>query len=427
MGCMTTTEEYTPFGDRPPSRELTELRLRAEQLVRAEDHEALLALVEDLRADDEWWPHLWGPAAAVAASKSGRGDGIRLLQSAVEAGFSQPELMEGELEACFDKAPEWPALAAGMVANIPAPRLRLHEWPVASVALPLELYRISTERSDALRAALPEPKASAWETAKALLAWVHTRWEHANDHVEDPDALDVLARVDAGERFACVEYSIVLSQALNAVGIPGRRLDLRQANHHVGVGRGHVVSEGWIDDLDRWVVLDGQNGAYWTDRDGEPLGALELQRRLAAGESATMVGLVEPMSEASAAAWFSYFATMSTTGCVWAPAGFAPIFQGMAVVRSSRLVHDGATAYPRLSDLTTGTGGTLARPVARFASLHPYVRGYRATEAGAQSVDFGDEGWPLSMTPGRHEVSLAAVTDFGPLEPRSLVYEVLEG
>ena len=424
---MTTTEEYTPFGDRPPTRELTELRLRAEQLVRAEDHEALLALVDQLREDDDWWPHLWGPAAAVAASKVGRSDGLELLSSAIDAGFSQPELMEGELEACFAESAQWPDLVERMAANIPAPRLRLLDWPVATVALPLELYQIAPERSEKLRAALPEPEQSAWGTARALLTWVHTRWEHANDHVEDPDALDVLARVDAGEKFACVEYSIVLSQALNAAGIPGRRLDLRQANHHVGVGRGHVVSEGWIDDLDRWVVLDGQNGAYWTDDDGDPLGALELQRRLAAGESATMVGLVEPMSASESATWFSYFATMSTTGCVWAPAGFAPIFQGMAVVRSTRLVHDGAAAYPALSDLTIGTGGTLDRPVIRLASAHPYVRDYRASEAGREPTDFGDDGWPLSMDPGRHEVALCAVTAFGALQPRALVYEVVDG
>lgn len=90
--------------------------------------------------------------------------------------------------------------------------------------------------------------------------------------------MDVLERVAAGERFACVENSIVLSQALNAVRIPARRVQLRQANHHIGVGRCHVVSEAWIDELDKWVVLDGQNGAYWADTDGAPMALPDLQR-----------------------------------------------------------------------------------------------------------------------------------------------------
>ena len=93
----------------------------------------------------------------------------------------------------------------------------------------------------------------------------------------------------------------------------------------------------------------------------------------------------------------------------------------------SLLVHDVAAAYRRLYDLTIGTGGTLHRPVVRLASAHPYANGYRATEAGGDPTDFGDDGWPLNMAPGRHEVALCAVTGFGALQPRSLVYEVVDG
>jgi hypothetical protein len=50
------------------------------------------------------------------------------------------------------------------------------------------------------------------------------------------------------------------------VNIPARRLDLRAKDSHVGFARGHVVTEAWIDDLNRWVVLDRQNGAWWARR-----------------------------------------------------------------------------------------------------------------------------------------------------------------
>lgn len=104
-----------------------------------------------------------------------------------------------------------------------------------------------------------------------------TRWEHGNGHVDPKDAVEILRRVDAGERFACVEYSVVLTQALNAMGMPARWLELLMHDHHAGFGRGHVVFEAGIDDLARWVLLDGQNGAWWGA--SEPLGVLELMER----------------------------------------------------------------------------------------------------------------------------------------------------
>lgn len=263
-------------------------------MARDEDDEGLLALVNELRDDVQQWPHLWAPAAAIAAARSAgssRLGGLDLLRDAVAGGFAQLELFDGLIEDHFAALPEWEGLRRRMHENVPPAPLEILAWPDPPAALPLLLDRLGGERADLLRGQLPNPSGSAWETAKALLAWVHRRWDHANDHVDDPDAVDVLTRVDAGERFACVEYSIVLSQALNALEIPARRVSLRQANHHTGMGRGHVVSEAWVDDLGRWVLLDGQNGAYWVDDDGDPLGLVDLQAAYACGDGpATFVG-----------------------------------------------------------------------------------------------------------------------------------------
>jgi hypothetical protein len=129
---------------------------------------------------------------------------------------------------------------------------------------------------------LPAAAGTGWQTAVATLSWVTRRWTSADAHMEIDDAVECLRRVDAGQRFACVEYSL-LTQALNALAIPARRLGFRQQDCHVGVGRGHVVSEAWIDEKCRWAVLDGQNGMYWTGRDDEPLGAVELQQAALSG------------------------------------------------------------------------------------------------------------------------------------------------
>jgi hypothetical protein len=73
---------------------------------------------------------------------------------------------------------------------------------------------------------LPERASTAWETARGLLAWVCQRWEHANDHVERYDAVEILDRAKAGERFACDEYTVVLCQVAE---IPVGRIRYRVA------------------------------------------------------------------------------------------------------------------------------------------------------------------------------------------------------
>ncbi|MEJ7629509.1 MAG: hypothetical protein WKF54_07955 [Nocardioidaceae bacterium] len=381
-----TDDEYTPHGDHPPTPELTSLRLRAEQLCRDEDDGGLLALVDQLRDDVQLWPHLWGPSAAIAASRTGRGDALGLLRSVVDSGFSQPELFEGVLEERFGDDPAWDELVNRMNQNVPTPTLVIVDWPDPSPEMPLTLYSIAPDRADAFAARLPAPEASAWTTAQAMLTSVRRSWEHANDHVDDPDGLDVLERVDSGERFACVEYSIVLSQALNAVRIPARRLDLRQLNHHVGVGRGHVVSEAWIDDLDQWVVLDGQNGAYWINERDEPLCLRALQRACRGDESVRMRGLVDEMAERDSAGWLTYFASVTTTGYTWAEETFSPVFQGVGIIKTGRLLHDGDRAYPRLSDVSIALAGSVESPVLRLSTQHPYVNGFRLVDWAQQQM-----------------------------------------
>ncbi|MEV6284502.1 hypothetical protein [Kribbella sp. NPDC051770] len=397
----------------PAPRALAAVRLRAEQLMRERDDRGLLELVPELRADSEWWAHLWAPGAALAAARVGAAGARELLEEAVAGGFRQPELFDGELERVFG----WAEL------SLPAPELELVDWPEAAAVLPLELYSIAPERLPGLLERLPSPGDSAWGTALGLLEWVHGLWRHANDHVDAEDALTVLERVEAGERFACVEYSIVLSQALNAVRIPSRRVDLRQDAHHTGVGRGHVVSEAWIDDLDRWVVLDGQNGSYWTDAAGTPLGVRELQ---ALFEPPHLIGAgsVEPPSAGQAAAWFSYFASASTTGITWAGPTFAPVFQGSRVIKTPRLVRDSGPAYPRLSALSTGLTGTPQRPVVRFQHHHPYGVGVRLhLDSGPIDTD----EWPLDLTPGDHELTVTIRTPYGETAHQRFAYLVRSG
>lgn len=354
-----------------------------------------------------------------AGGQDGWPGGIELLADLARGGFSQPELFEGELEAAFGDDPRWPEISARFAASAMPPPIALTDWPVLAPAAPLGLMELA-DRAAELRVQLPPPAQFAWQTAVATLSWVTNRWRHANAHMEIDDAVECLRRVDEGQRFACVEYSLVLSQALNALGIPARRLSLRQANYHAGLGRGHVVSEAWIDDLNRWVVLDGQNGLYWTGTDGEPLGAVGLQRRLAAGGARSgYVTVGGAVSDSSADFWYSYFAHVSSTAGTWSPGPFGLVFQRTMMSLSRRLEHRPEALYPDLSELGIEAVLDQHEPAVRLVAAHPFARGFTA-----DGRDLAGDILRLDQTPGEHEVSLAVRTDYGALPGRALRYTV---
>jgi hypothetical protein len=404
-------------------RDLDALRVLAGDLARGENWAELDALRDRLRDDREFWPDLWGPACAVAARRVGDPAARSLFDDVLAAGFGQPETFDSELEAAFGDEPDWADLAARMAANASAPApLEFLDWPTLTPGVPLELFRLPGEREAALRTRLPAPAETAWETARSLLTWVSRRWRHGNAHVDRPDAVACLDRVDAGERFACVEYALVLSQALNAVGIPSRRLSLLQRPYHLGLGRGHVVSEAWIDDLNRWVVLDGQNGIHWVGVDGLPLGAVELQALVRDGAPpppAVLDGAEFPADRA--AFWYTYFGDVSTTGAGWAQGGFGAVFQRDRLRQTPRLERDPGRLYPDLSEIGIGVELVGDRAAVRLLTAHPFADGYVVD--GLQ-VPLDDPLWKLTRAEGEHEVRISVRTRWSSLPTKMLRYRV---
>jgi hypothetical protein len=408
---------------------LNQLRTRGNDLSRAGDWQGLWDAREELRTDEWFWADLWGPYCAVAGRHLGEPGALELLTELVDAGFSQPELLGGALEAAFGEDPAWPALAGAMSAPRSAPWLELTAWPVAPVSRPVELFALNESRAAALREMLPPSDPGAWATARALLRWVSSRWVHADAHMEVDDAVACLERVDAGERFACVEYALVLSQALNARRIPSRRLMLRQARYDVGLGHGHVVSEAWIDELGKWVVLDAQNALYWVDGNGRPLSAPELQQTVTTGQSTMEMADPEDElpSEASQTWWRSYFASVTTTGGTWATGSFVPIFQREGAVIAAPLLDAPDALYPDLGAIQAAVQLREGAPVIELWSPHPYVTGFAATDRATGRrfvIETTDPVIPLELEPGVHEVDLAVVTPYTDLRPQLLAYTV---
>jgi hypothetical protein len=234
--------------------------------------------------------------------------------------------------------------------------------------------------------------------------------------VEWPDAVHVLDRVAIGERFACKEYAIVLSQALNAHGIPARSVALLRRNHHAGLGRAHVVTEAWIDDLGTWVVLDGQNGMYWVDDAARPLGLPELRRRLHAGQPRPDVVSLADKSSADADTWWPYFHAVNPTGVMISPAPYAPMLEATIVQPFEQLRGDPAGTHPDLLELAIGIADVDGRPAIQPVTRHPHAVGFQ--------LSLGTEQWRLPLTgqpwsiltdtAGEHTVTIATLTGYGP-------------
>lgn len=137
-----------------------------------------------------------------------------------------------------------------------------------------------------LRAAYPidslvKEARSDTDKAMAILHWVHSQWNHnGSNEPRKNDAISILEEVKEGKNFRCVEYGIVATACLNAVGLKARTLGLKTEDVETRPsGAGHVLLEVYLDDLQKWALLDGQ----WDVMpvlDGKPLNAVEFQQAI---------------------------------------------------------------------------------------------------------------------------------------------------
>ncbi len=110
--------------------------------------------------------------------------------------------------------------------------------------------------------------------------------------------LVILSEATDGASFRCVEYSIVMVGAAQAMGMPARVVGFKTRWAVTArSGAGHVVAEIWLDDLQKWVLADPQLG-YVFMANGVPLNAVELREALVQG-----TGSVEVLSADGSVRW----------------------------------------------------------------------------------------------------------------------------
>ena len=120
------------------------------------------------------------------------------------------------------------------------------------------------------------------ERVASVTEWVHGLWKHDGRNTpSESHPLYILRAVAEGERFRCVEYGVVITGCLQALGIPARTLGLKMQDVETRAsGAGHVVTEAYLRDLQKWVMVDGQWNAIPFEGD-TPLNAVELEAAIA--------------------------------------------------------------------------------------------------------------------------------------------------
>jgi hypothetical protein len=314
--------------------------------------------------------------------------------------------------------------------------VELHWWPCARPILPLGLFRLNSVGEAMLTARLPHPLPTALATAEMALDWVTGKWQSGNATYNlDADANRILDRTSAGARYGGAEYAIVLTQVLNTLRIPARRLrGLTEDNQAA-----HTMTEAWIDDLGSWVVFDARNGATWRDPAGTPIGAIDLQRLYRVKERPEFRGSGRNFRASEAEDWFAFFHTVAVTdGLAWSTGSYLPALADGTVLPSSRLADSDVDAVPDLSAISTSVCSDNARgrapgrsgePALLFRTDHPYATGFTvaegttAEERTETSLEL-DEPLSLTSDPGEHRLTIGVRTRYGTLTPHHLHYKV---
>jgi hypothetical protein len=142
------------------------------------------------------------------------------------------------------------------------------------------------------------------ERALRIMHWVHQQWKHDGyNAAANRDALAILDAAKNGTNFRCVEYGIVTAACLNAIGLKARVLSLKiKEVETTQSGAGHVVTEVFLNDRKKWVLLDSQWDAMPVLND-TPLNAVEFQNAVTRYYSKLTINSLSGISKRMYVTW----------------------------------------------------------------------------------------------------------------------------
>jgi hypothetical protein len=249
------------------------------------------------------------------------------LYQSLRAGYDNPEWLQADTDFDYLRR-EHPGRFADLFAAAPEiiREVSVNRSPIAVLGYQtytggtdLSRYRwddyddpsFDTLRNEYKLATIAGDDPSEFVRMQRLLDWASTRWQHSgSNECPDANALKLLRQAEQGERFRCVEFAVLLANCYSALGLPARVVGLAQYPVAYGFGRGHVVTEVWSNEFQKWIVLDPQNNAWWTDGTSIPLSADECRRLFVGGQGdhLNMVGQHSDWDYArQSRAWAPYF------------------------------------------------------------------------------------------------------------------------
>ena len=124
------------------------------------------------------------------------------------------------------------------------------------------------------------------EVAVKLTDYTHDLWNHNGDNTPSKyEGITIINEAKTGEKFRCVEYSIVLTELLNAANIPARIIGLKTKDVETRKsGAGHVAVEYYDNTFKKWIYADAQANVIAFVED-EPLNCVELQKAIKDNEA----------------------------------------------------------------------------------------------------------------------------------------------
>ena len=298
-GCASTNSQAQASD--PAMEELMVLRdLSMSYQKSMEAHQSAKAreIAEQLFAKEpDPWVQVW--LAMAWASEGNRDKAFSVLSAAIasithspiDAGPMVVDLAEslesGDEWTSLRSDPRFPALLAQAKAATWHPELLAFD--AAPATDPLRMKRPATD-SETLRTlretykldAVVAGAADDLDRIRRMCRWVHARTSHQGWDGDLPsDALGLLQVAEKGGQWRCVEYGTVLAGCLNAVGIPARHMGGQARDvETIAVGAGHVFSEAWIADRQRWMFVDAQEDIIGLDSDGTPMNSVEFRNSL---------------------------------------------------------------------------------------------------------------------------------------------------
>jgi hypothetical protein len=209
----------------------------------------------------------------------------RFVEVAVELRTSDPLQTPRLRKVSIEAAPVRPADWTARIHIIDSHDEEIVRTSIPFKYEPLDHPRLKKLREDYKLDDVVKGAKGEMELLLRLAKFACDSWDWPN-HISDCypawDALEILKPYGDGKPTGgfCLQFNLVMLQAAESFGFPGRAISISPGGRYEKVGGGgHEVVEFWSNEWEKWVYVDGALGWYILDeKTGVPLSLWELRQ-----------------------------------------------------------------------------------------------------------------------------------------------------